>query len=128
MAQQMVQLGRKADQAPETFTDPVCKMLVTPESAAATYEYNGEKYYFCAVGCKERFAADPDKYLSQNASTHQSNIENPRSEIEYTCPMHAEIVQSGPGSCLICGMAIEPKEVTLEDLPDAELIDMRRRF
>ncbi|HEY2865811.1 MAG TPA: heavy metal-binding domain-containing protein, partial [Pyrinomonadaceae bacterium] len=129
MARQSVQLGRKRpEQPPQTFTDPVCKMTVTPESAAATYEYDGEKYYFCALGCRDRLAADPNKYLSPAVETTDSALRDPHSAVEYTCPMHPEVVQIGPGSCPICGMALEPKEVTLDDAPDPELLDMTRRF
>ena len=124
----------------ETHIDPVCKMLVVPETAAAKYDYNGTIYYFCNPGCKTKFAAEPQKYLftaetqsregaELGSSDHsQSTIQNPKSEIEYTCPMHPEIVQIGPGSCPICGMALEPKEITLDDQPDPEFIDMKRRF
>jgi Cu+-exporting ATPase len=138
----IVQLGRKpaVETEPETHVDPVCKMFVTPETAAAKYEYNGTTYYFCNPGCKTKFAADPQKYLSTaetqrrgetegGHSDHpKSKIQNPQSEIEYTCPMHPEIVQIGPGSCPICGMALEPKEITLDDQPDPEYADMKRRF
>src|SRR5690242_8954157 len=102
---QPIQLRRGPAEPLQTFVDPVCNMTVTPESAAATYEYRGEKYYFCAVGCKDRFAADPNKYLSPATVPEQSKTQNPKTEIEYTCPMHPEIVQIGPGSCPICGMA-----------------------
>jgi len=124
----MVQLGRTTDPPPQTFTDPVCKMTVSPESAAASYDYNGENYYFCAVGCRDRFAADPKKYLTPPAKGGESALLDPHSAVEYTCPMHPEIVQIGPGSCPICGMALEPKVVSLEDRSDPELIDMKRRF
>ena len=118
------------------FVDPVCGMTVDPKTAAAEYEYNGQKYYFCAVRCKERFAADPESFLDssraaaseERAFQSKSAIPNPNSQIEYTCPMHPEIVQIGPGSCPICGMALEPKEITLDDVPDPEYIDMKRRF
>jgi Cu+-exporting ATPase len=119
-------------------------MKVDPATAAAEYEYKGTNYYFCAVRCKERFAADPESFLSvppvvaggpghqTSASSHeleaQSKMQNPESKIEFTCPMHPEIVQIGPGSCPICGMALEPKEITLDDIPDPEYIDMKRRF
>jgi Cu+-exporting ATPase len=119
----LVQLGRKpAEPAQEPHVDPVCKMLVTPETAAAEYEYNGTTYYFCNTACKERFAAEPGRFLSEPPDTAGG------SDIEYTCPMHPEVVQIGPGTCPICGMALEPKEVTLDDRPDPELIDMKRRF
>jgi len=118
-----VQLGRNKSEPPEVHVDPVCKMFVTPESAAAMYNYHGETYYFCAVGCQEKFAADPERYLSP-APAPEKQPQN----VEYTCPMHPEIVQIGPGSCPICGMALEPKEVTLDNSPDPELLDMTRRF
>ena len=129
-----------------THIDPVCGMKVDPAHAAGEYEYAGTKYYFCAIKCKERFAADPESFLSvsgsapglgmgpdaysttQSADAAQSQIPNPKSQIEYTCPMHPEIVQIGPGSCPICGMALEPKEITLDDAPDPEYVDMKRRF
>lgn len=125
MDQQLVQLGRKTVQEspPQTFTDPVCKMLVAPETAAGKFDYKGEQYYFCSLGCRDRFAADPGKYL--NPSPEPAN--SPQ-DVEYTCPMHPEIVQIGPGSCPICGMALEPKTITLDDKADPELIDMTRRF
>ena len=197
----LVQLGRKkAEPVSEPHVDPVCKMFVTPETAAAEYEYNGTSYYFCNPGCKAKFAAEPDKYLNTTGGTmehhrhHGDNAAAPKGEsidpvcgmsvspdnaagkhehdgetyyfcsagclqkfktdpekflssppvlggvaaasadgvvdpdVEYTCPMHPEIVQIGPGSCPICGMALEPKEITLDDKPDPEFIDMKRRF
>ncbi|HMS08866.1 MAG TPA: YHS domain-containing protein, partial [Pyrinomonadaceae bacterium] len=122
----LVQLGRKASEpAAEPHIDPVCKMLVMPETAAASYEHEGTIYYFCMPGCKAKFATDPDRYLnnrrdaeSQSPETHdQSDIPNPNSQIEFTCPMHPEVVQIGPGSCPFCGMALEPKEISLDDTP-----------
>src|SRR5262249_4052756 len=97
-------------------------------------------YYFCAVRCRDRFAADPEVFLSSTTAggdaTNRERASREKVErsghaqlaIEYTCPMHPEIVQIGPGSCPICGMALEPKEVTLDDQPDPEYIAMRRRF
>jgi len=125
MTQPIVSLGRVKDSqpTPEPHVDPVCKMLVLPDSAAAEYEYKGRKYYFCMTACRDRFAADPERYLS--ADGHSTTSHDQR---EYTCPMHPEIVQTGPGSCPICGMALEPKEITLDDTPDPEYVDMRRRF
>ncbi|MGD9587912.1 MAG: heavy metal translocating P-type ATPase [Pyrinomonadaceae bacterium] len=135
---ELVQLGRKPPQeGKEPHVDPVCKMLVVPESAAAEYEYAGKKYYFCNPGCKVKFAADPERYLSQETGDGRQESDVPDSVLgspashstaEYTCPMHPEIVQIGPGSCPKCGMALEPKEITLDDTPDPELVDMRRRF
>src|SRR5215204_763111 len=117
---------------PTSYIDPVCGMTVEPATAAAEYEYNGTKYFFCAVRCKERLAADPESFLSVPPAvadgTSQSKIQDPKSKMEFTCPMHPEIIQIGPGSCPICGMALEPKEITLDDSPDADYIDMKRRF
>ena len=111
--------------------DPVCKMFVTPESAAASFEFDGKNYYFCAQGCKDRFAAEPDRFLAESGTKTgnlHSALHDTQAEIEYTCPMHPEIIQIGPGSCPICGMALEPREITLVDLPDSEYADMKRRF
>ena len=112
---QPVQLARNKTKIPETYVDPVCKMLVTAETAAASYDYNGRHISSGAVGCKDRFAADPNKYLRPEPQTDLPQ------DVEYTCPMHPEIVQIGPGSCPICGMALEPEMVTLDDRPDPEL-------
>jgi len=110
--------------------DPVCKMFVTPESAAASFKHNGTTFYFCTLGCKSRFEADPDRFLLTPEATgdRQSAFRTPQSQTEYTCPMHPEIVQIGPGSCPICGMALEPKEIALDGTPDPEYLDMKRRF
>ena len=112
------------------FVDPVCGMKVSPETAAGEYAYKGGRYYFCSKGCFEKLKADPEKFLAKakNVAGQKSETPNPKSAIEYTCPMHPEIVQIGPGTCPICGMALEPKEVTLDDKPDPEFIDMKRRF
>ncbi|MFN0139007.1 MAG: heavy metal translocating P-type ATPase [Pyrinomonadaceae bacterium] len=134
---QPIPIGRKksGETEVEPHIDPVCKMHVTPETAAATYEYAGKTYYFCMPGCRDKFAADPGRFLEgekgrkgEKEKNPQSAIRDPQSEIEFTCPMHPEIVQIGPGSCPICGMALEPKEITLDDAPDPEYIDMKRRF
>jgi Cu+-exporting ATPase len=124
MQQPLVQLGRKplGDTGPEPFVDPVCKMLVMPETAAASYEYNDETYYFCSVGCRDKFAADPAKFLGPKKAKDLPP------GVEYTCPMHPEIIRIGPGACPICGMALEPRTVSLEDDDDHELRDMTRRF
>ncbi|MEQ1923568.1 MAG: heavy metal translocating P-type ATPase [Pyrinomonadaceae bacterium] len=137
MQQPLVTLGRKKpdDIIPEPHVDPVCKMLVLPESAAAKYDYKGVTYYFCMTGCRDKFAADPLLYLRQETRDERPEPEDSRlsspvyqSSSEYTCPMHPEIIQIGPGSCPKCGMALEPKEISLEDAPDHEYLDMKRRF
>ncbi len=131
-----IQISRKRSTNDDTridkkgmHIDPVCKMMVGLETAAGEFEYEGEKYYFCSNGCREKFAADPKAYLQESpAKDQESKVQNPKSEIEYTCPMHPQIVQIGPGSCPICGMALEPKEITLSDAPDPEFLDMKRRL
>ena len=102
--------------------DPVCGMTVLPETAAGSFEYNDKKYYFCSIGCLNKFKADPQAFLDPKPKNDQPK------NAEYTCPMHPEIRQIGPGSCPKCGMALEPVEITLEDAEDPELADMSRRF
>jgi len=104
--------------------DPVCGMEVTPEKAAGSVAYHGQTYYFCGKGCLAKFQADPEKYLTPTPPAAAPGAEN----VEYTCPMHPEVVQMGPGTCPICGMALEPKVVQLEEAENPELIDMQRRF
>lgn len=194
-----VGIGRNSEPLREVHTDPVCKMFVTPESAAASHEHDGTTFYFCNPGCKEKFVAAPEKYLFDSTETvagsccdtghtspehyfpNEREIDKPSIDpvcgmtvdpgysagshshdgitfhfcsvgcldkfktdpkkylspkkvqdmpldVEYTCPMHPEVVQIGPGSCPKCGMALEPKEISLDDKPDPELIDMKRRF
>ncbi|HRA40297.1 MAG TPA: heavy metal translocating P-type ATPase [Pyrinomonadaceae bacterium] len=124
MSQPTVQLGmRKPDETVvEPHVDPVCKMLVLPDSAAGNFAYHGTDYYFCAIGCRDRFAANPEKYLNPQPT------EDLPLDVEYTCPMDPEIVQIGPGICPKCGMALEPKEISLDDRPDPEYLDIKRRF
>ncbi len=117
-----VQHGEMTATPKGEFTDPVCGMRVSPDTAAGKHEHNGETYYFCSKPCLERFKAEPDRFLKP------TQAEDLPTDVEYTCPMHPEVVQIGPGSCPICGMALEPKEITLDDKPDPELADMRRRF
>ncbi len=104
--------------------DPVCGMDVDLQTAKHTAVHGGQIYYFCAGGCRAKFVAEPPKYLEHGAA---STLVVPAGAI-YTCPMHPEIRQNGPGSCPICGMALEPETVTAEALPNAELADMTRRF
>ncbi|MEA2818179.1 MAG: P-type Cu+ transporter [Bradyrhizobium sp.] len=104
-------------------TDPVCGMRVDPQTAKHRLAYKGQGYFFCSGRCRERFAAEPDKFLQPKAAEPAAN---PGSV--YTCPMHPEVKQIGPGTCPICGMALEPEQVSLDDVRDPELIDMTRRF
>jgi P-type Cu+ transporter len=114
--------GAPAAEGAATVKDPVCGMDVDPHTAKHRAEYNGRPYYFCSARCKERFEADPEKYLGERAPEPV-----PEGTV-FTCPMHPEIRQVGPGSCPICGMALEPLEVTAEAPPNEELIDFTRRF
>ncbi len=104
------------------FIDPVCGMTVKPETAAGSHEYKGTTYYFCAIGCLNKFQSDPESYLQPK------KVEtNMPTDVEYTCPMHPQISQIGPGSCPICGMALEPRVATGEE-ENSELIEMKRRL
>src|SRR5579864_4119851 len=108
--------------------DPVCHMTVDPQHAAGTSEYKGRKYYFCSKGCLAKFEADPERYLNLDSA----NPAPPQpANVVYTCPMHPQVRQIGPGSCPICGMALEPAEFSFdaaEDQPNPEYADMKRRF
>ena len=102
--------------------DPVCGMTVDPHTAKHQAAHHGHPYYFCSAGCKTKFTANPAKYLGPR---------EPEPVIEgaiYTCPMHPEIRQEGPGACPICGMALEPDVVTADSGPNPELADMTRRL
>jgi Cu+-exporting ATPase len=108
--------------------DPVCGMTVDPAKAAGHYEYKGATYHFCSQHCVHAFKADPEKYLAAKKETtsHIADVGKPQQGAKYTCPMHPEVVQDGPGSCPKCGMALVPMEGAEED--DSELRDMTRRF
>ena len=112
--------------APREEIDPVCGMTVDPSAAAGQSEYEGKTFYFCSRHCLEKFRADPELYLSgkQQPATEQSTA----TKGKYTCPMHPEIVQDGPGTCPKCGMALEPMQPMADEGPDPELTDMTRRF
>ena len=108
---------------PAAVVDPVCGMTVDPNSAAGSYEYKGKTYYFCSTHCLHRFEKDPESFLNpkpQPAPTTKAQ--------QYTCPMHPEIIRDGPGSCPICGMALEPLTASLDEEDNTELTDMTRRF
>ena len=108
----------------ENAIDPVCGMTVDIAGAKHKADYKGHAYYFCSAGCKTKFVANPMKYLDAEAKAAEPVAEG----VIYTCPMHPEIRQEGPGSCPICGMALEPLMVTAESGPSHELADMTRRF
>ena len=103
--------------------DPVCDMRVDPEATPHRAEHEGVTYYFCSAGCRAKFLADPDRYLAPDASSAA-----PVSASVWTCPMHPEIRRPGPGSCPICGMALEPAAPSADDGPNPELVDFTRRL
>ncbi len=129
-----------------THIDPVCGMTVDPARAAGTFDHAGVTYYFCGARCRERFGQDPASFLaagpsgmsepvilmpsggltaSRGGTPAPAPVAN--AQASYTCPMHPEIVQLGAGVCPKCGMALEPREVSLEDEANPELADMTRR-
>ena len=122
--------------------DPVCGMSVEPAKAAATREYLGEKYFFCSTRCAERFEKEPQRFLASPGTagmehaSHAAAANAPKTstasralkQIRYTCPMHPEVVQWGPGSCPKCGMALEPMDIVAEESADPEYQSMNKRF
>src|SRR5690348_5350864 len=105
-------------------TDPVCGMRVDPNKTAHSAEHAGQKYFFCSAGCRTKFLADPERYLGGA----KPKLETAPGATIYTCPMHPQIRQDHPGSCPICGMALEPLIATGEHVHNLELVDMTRRF
>lgn len=106
--------------------DPVCGMNIMPAEAAGSYDFEGATYYFCSATCLERFRVNPQQFLTEK--NEQATQVQSDEAVQYTCPMHPEIIRDRPGSCPICGMALESRTVALEDGPNPELIDMRRRL
>jgi P-type Cu+ transporter len=104
--------------------DPVCGMQVDPHTSLLKADHQGHTYYFCAPSCRTKFIGNPEKYLSPQL--HEAEPVPPGTI--YTCPMDPEIRQEGPGACPICGMALEPELVSLDDKPNPELVDMTRRM
>ncbi len=108
-----------------TTTDPVCGMTVDPATAkGGSAEHEGTTYHFCSTGCHHKFTANPQQYLGDKPAPP---ADVPAGTI-YTCPMHPQIRQEGPGTCPICGMALEPEMPSLEEADNPELIDFSRRF
>jgi Cu+-exporting ATPase len=104
--------------------DPVCGMSVDPRTTAHHVDQDGHSYHFCSATCREKFLVNPGRYSSPAAV---KTTQQPAAAI-WICPMHPQIRQSGPGSCPICGMALEPEAPTLDDVPNPELIDFTRRL
>ena len=122
----MTPADRLQDRPPEdgkTALDPVCGMKVDPFKTPHHAEHGGHEFHFCGAGCRTKFVADPAKYLEPRAPGPPA----PAGTI-YTCPMHPQVRQEGPGACPICGMALEPETFTADAGPNHELIDMTRRF
>ncbi len=111
---------------PNTATDPVCGMTVAIATAKNKAEHAGDTYYFCSQRCLGKFTAEPERYLSPRPA-EAVDREMPAGTI-FTCPMHPQIRQAGPGNCPICGMALEPEIVSADSGPNHELADMSRRF
>jgi Cu+-exporting ATPase len=131
---------------PPKHKDPVCGMMVAPERAAAKLEHGEKTYYFCSQGCAERFSKEPEKFLAAPAAAGTDHPQNPADrgtrqraasvapsasddkKVRYTCPMHPEIIRMAPGSCPICGMALEPMDVFAQVEADPEYDSMHLRF
>ncbi|CAN5140912.1 heavy metal translocating P-type ATPase [soil metagenome] len=109
----------------ETVTDLVCGMTVDPEKTAHHADHDGQSYHFCSAGCRTRFIANADGYLGDKT---RSNPMTAVAGAMWTCPMHPQIRKKGPGTCPICGMALEPEEPSLDDAPNPELVDFTRRL
>ena len=126
--------------------DPVCGMTLDPTRALSS-DYKGETYHFCSEHCRANFGSDPDRYLERatvssgvpDAPQHHAEQRNElaglasarapaNAKMTYTCPMHAQIVRDEPGFCPICGMALEPRTVTLDEPDNPELQSMSQRF
>ncbi len=102
-------------------------MNVVPEKAAGQHTFENTTYYFCSKGCLAKFRADPRKYL-QPATAAETPSLQVKDGITYTCPMHPEVIKDRPGSCPICGMALEPLIIKAEEEANPELVDMTKRF
>ena len=106
--------------------DPVCGMNVDPKNAAGKSNYNEAAYYFCSTHCKTKFNSNPESYLSDKKL--EKTVIQEGANVKYTCPMHPEVISDKLEDCPICGMALEPMEILLEDTENPELIDMAKRF
>src|SRR5262245_54325779 len=109
---------------PGSVIDPVCGMSVDPHTTPHRHIHRGLTYYFCSAGCRTKFAADAARYVSPAATAAPAVTAG----TIYTCPMHPQIRQVGPGSCPICGMALEPVVASSDGAPNLELVEMTRRL
>ncbi len=112
-------------EAAESVKDPVCGMTVDPATTPHHADHAGTTFHFCSVGCRAKFLADPSQYAHPKAALRAEPV---AAGTIYTCPMHPQIRQVGPGNCPICGMALEPEVATAEAGPNPELADFTRRF
>src|SRR5215469_2234584 len=126
--QSHVDLHAAEAHAEHRASDPVCGMNVSTENNPRNHVHRGTTFYFCSDKCLEKFCASPDRFIERD----QRPTPPPPAgaSVEYTCPMHPEIVRPGPGACPICGMALEPRILTAVAVeePNHELIEMTRRF
>lgn len=112
--------------ATDSAIDPVCGMTVDTSAGKPRHDHGGDTYHFCSQGCCDRFAGDPEHYLS---GAHLEAAANAPAGTMFTCPMDPEVIQEGPGSCPVCGMALEPMGIPPADAgPNPELVDFTRRF
>jgi Cu+-exporting ATPase len=107
----------------EEVKDPVCGMTVDPATTPYHASHAGDDYHFCSAGCRTKFVASPERYLSRALKPEPKATPG----AIWTCPMHPEVRREGPGTCPICGMALEPEEPSLDDAPNPELVDFTRR-
>src|SRR2546427_592956 len=114
--------------AREQALDPVCGMTVDKQSAAGSFAHAAVTYFFCSTHCLEAFRKEPTRFLQRATRPVEPSRPPMPKASPYTCPMHPEIVRDQPGTCPICGMALEPRTVSLEAEENPELIDMTRRF
>jgi P-type Cu+ transporter len=141
-----VSIPTQAQKEIAKLIDPVCGMTVTEDTAAGKKDDKGQTYYFCSQNCLNKFSAHPEALVNRDAQQKTSELQESQQQtdsqrvhlasapekvinpVEYTCPMHPEIVRDKPGSCPICGMALEPRVITLAEDDNTELKDMTRRF
>lgn len=116
--------GNKVSDNAVKVTDPVCGMTVDAATTAHHAEHAGQEYHFCSAGCRTKFVANPDAYLSDKPKPEPMATPG----AIWTCPMHPQVRQEGPGTCPICGMALEPEDPSLDDAPNPELVDFTRRL
>jgi P-type Cu+ transporter len=125
-AESLPSLRHHARPPPPTVHDPVCGMAVDPAEAKHRAEHAGHGYVFCSARCREKFTADPARYIV--AGEDRAGPRAAAGEVLWTCPMHPQIVRKEPGNCPICGMALEPMTPAAGEADNPELRDMTRRF